>query len=157
MSIMTDTLRDSILNTLELIDKNIEFASDELWEKNFGKDFYWNQVVHAIAGVSWAIGMLLGDKNAPELPEGITGDLEQPADPSVPHSKEIVLEYNNKMKKFVAEHFKTVTDEDLVKPIDFFGEPNTHAGIYVIAATHTLYHVGACDIALREHNLKAAM
>ncbi|MDR2884538.1 MAG: hypothetical protein LBV09_05470 [Deferribacteraceae bacterium] len=158
MARVTDIFRDSVLINLSLVDVVINNCSDELWEKKFGGDYYWAQVFHLIGGVSYFMG-LVGQEGLPMIPEntGTDGILRKPSDPSLDHSKEKALAFNKEMMTAVAAAFDRLDDSTLFTPIDFYGNPTTHGGMYSLLAAHILYHIGACDAALRDNGLTAAI
>jgi hypothetical protein len=156
MSKLADAFKQSALNNFGLLRKDIENCPDDIWEKKFGGDYYWDQMYHAIGSVGVFLN-LLGVKGAPAIPEGASGNLRREADPSKPHGKKIALLLLEDTVKFLTEYFETLDDSVLLTPADFFGHKTTYGGIIAFCGVHLAYHVGACDMILRENGIQGAL
>jgi hypothetical protein len=156
MGQLADIFKQAALGNLELLRKDIETATPEVWEKKFGGDYYWDQILHGVGSAGLFLS-LLGAQGVPQAPQGASVNLRQEADPSKPHGKDIAIAYLEENIRFLNEFFENFDDAALSKPAHFFGRETTGGGILAFLATHLAYHVGACDIILRENGLPGAL
>ncbi|MDR2104520.1 MAG: DinB family protein [Deferribacteraceae bacterium] len=156
MGELANIFRSAALNNLELLKKDIENCSDDVWEKKFGTDYYWHHVMHAIGSANFFLG-LLGVQGLPTPPEGLQLNLYQEADAAFLHSRETALTYLAETTAFLEGYFEKLDDKLLLTPADFFGQKTTYGGILAFYAAHLAYHLGACDIVLRENGLQGAL
>ncbi|MDR2401257.1 MAG: DinB family protein [Deferribacteraceae bacterium] len=148
--------KDSVFNNIHLLKQDIENCSEEVWEKKFGGNYYWDQLLHAIGSAGLFLG-ILEVRGAPETPKSSSLNLRQDADPSKAHSKDVALAFLEETVTFLSNYFENLDDEVLLNPAEFFGQKTTYGGILSFLAVHLAYHVGACDVILRENGLEGAL
>ena len=72
-------------------------------------------------------------------------------------SKETMLTYGKAVKAEVDARLAVLSDADLTKVQERvskkIGRELTYAAMMVMLASHTTYHIGSCDAALRDHGL----
>ena len=77
--------------------------------------------------------------------------------PAKTPDKALLAEFIAKAQARVTLYLATLTDETLTKlnegPSARMGREMTHAAVISLIVGHTMYHLGACDAALREHGM----
>ena len=142
--------RAIIIDGLGSIEKNITGCPESVWDMKFGNDCYWQHIFHALAS---SFGLLpLAGAGMPEL--GIPVEfarLKNTEDLKTPHTKEMMLDFRQKVLEHVNNYFKTLEDSKLFEEVDFYGHKIPLINKLLIASGHILYHVGICDAALRDN------
>jgi hypothetical protein len=158
---ITNLNRFAFAEVLGALKKDIDNCPDALWEKKFGGDFYWQQVYHAIATTA---ELLSENMTLPEfpLPMNVSNLEEYPGREYITnytgaHGKDLMHKSIEVVEKHIGAYFDTLNPDDLMKPIDFFGQQMPLYSKLGITISHIMYHVGALDAALRDHGAKASM
>jgi len=143
-----------------LVTQFIEVCPEDVWTKKFGGWPVWQQVYHALGTLQF---FTLQDGEMPEqglYPPEVN---RFQSTPDVPPGKKDVLEYATRMKAKADAYINTLMDADLpsvnqglTARMKAFGMPRelSHSQTLAMLSGHTLYHLGACDAALRERGLK---
>lgn len=139
-------------NAYGLVTKFIEVCPEEIWNEKNGGWPVWQQVVHNLSAFCF-----LTDKPGDE-------PIPTPCEPEVarllvqgttPATKAEVTAYAEKCKARADAYIAGLTDADLTainEPLTArIGFPMPHAAVLGMLASHTLYHLGSCDAALRDH------
>ena len=151
---ITQSLESNMLHAFGLMDRFVEVCPDDVWVENFGGWPVWQQVYHAFA----AMGFFLRAADAPE---------ETPPFGAVESSLRVVAsgvagkaelkEYIARAKEAAGAYASALDDAALDRPNEGFSarmnRTTTHAGVLSLIAAHTMYHLGACDAALRQRGL----
>lgn len=152
--IITQGLESNIKMTFSLLDKFIEVCPTDIWAKKFGGWPVWQQVYHALAAVDFFI------KDLDEPSEtALFGEEEANLSVSakVTVDKAELKTLSAKMQRRISEYAASLTDAALTQNNAGLSArmnmPTTHASTLSLIAAHTLYHLGSCDAALREHGL----
>lgn len=150
----TQSLEGNILHSFSLADQFLTTCPDEIWGKKFGGWPVWQQLFHAFSAVDFFLRAQEAAEEAPIFGPGV-GELRD-STTEVP-SKVIVQEFIVKVQAKVRAYIEGLDDAALGKKNEGLssrmGRDVTHAATLGLLAGHTLYHLGSCDAALREHGL----
>ena len=152
--IITQSLEGGVMHAFSLANEFIKVCPDTIWGKKVGGWPVWQQLFHTFG----AIDFFLRDADAAEEPpvfgEGVT---ELKVSPAEAPSKDKVREYIEKKQAQVQAYAAKLDDAALAEKHEGlskrFGRDVTHAGTLALIASHTMYHLGSCDAALRENGL----
>ena len=142
-----------------LVTQFIEVCPEEVWAKKFGGWPIWQQVYHALC--YQFLTLQDGEALEQELYPPEVGSFQSTPD-AAPLKKDM-LAYAARMKAQVDAYLNALRDVDLpginqglTARVKAFGMPRefSHSQTLAMLSGHTLYHLGACDAALREHGLK---
>ena len=142
-----------------LVTQCIEVCPDDIWAKKFGGWPVWQQVYHALC--YQFLTLQDGETPAPELYPPEVGGFQ--STPDVAPAKKDVLEYAARMKAKADAYINALQDADLpgmnqglTARVKAFGVQHafSHSQTLAMLSGHTLYHLGACDAALRERGMK---
>jgi hypothetical protein len=153
-SAIVHSLAGNLQFTFSLVDKFLENCPEDIWKENFGGWPVWQQLYHAFA----AVDFFLRPKDAPAE--------DQPCDADVSGLKRVARETPDRgdIRDFivrnqarVALYAGSLDDESLTRtsegPSARMGREMSHAAVLALLGAHTMYHLGACDAALRQHGL----
>lgn len=151
---IVQSLEGGVLYSFSLVNEFIKVCPDNIWEQPFGRWPVWQQLYHAFS----AVDFFLRDKDAPEsdkpVPEPI-GNLAEVADKAP--AKQIIKDFIEKAQKEAAEYMAGLDDAALAAKNEGLsarmGRDVSHAGTVALLASHTMYHLGSCDAALRQNGL----
>lgn len=91
----------------------------------------------------------------PPLPQEV-GSLDIPGEDIL--GQEEMLHYANEMEEKGKAFLSSLNDEQLTQKdaalSEAMGDEITYAAVLSMMSAHTLYHLGSCDAALRQHGLK---
>jgi hypothetical protein len=151
--------RASFEHAFGLMIRFIEVCPEDIWAKTFGGWPVWQQVYHALG--SCQMGLRDGETPEQGLYPPEVGMLD--STPDKPPIKNDVLEYAARLKARAGAYLTALQDVDLpginqrltdrmkAKGIQ---HEFSHSQTLVLLSGHLLYHLGACDAALRERGLK---
>lgn len=147
-------LQGNIESAFSLVTAFMEVCPEEIWSKKFGGWPVAHQLYHALNVAVLFVDKQKGaDLNNP-CPEA--GNLSGSAGPAP--SKAQAREFLATVKGVVNNYIDGLTDETLAQKNEtvsgIIGQNYTHASVMALLASHTYYHLGSCDAALREHGLK---
>ena len=138
----------------------IEVCPEEVWTEKFGGWPVWQQVYHALGSCQfWG----LQDGETPEqglYPPEVN---RLQSTPDAAPSKKAVLEYAARMKAKADAYLDGLRDADLpginqglTARMKTLGVPRefSHSHTLAMLSGHIMYHLGACDAALRARGLK---
>jgi len=150
----------SFENAYGLVTQFIEVCPDNIWTKKFGGWPVWQQIYHALGAFQF---FTLQDGETPEqglYPPEVNSFQSTP---DVAPAKKDMLEYAARMKTKVDAYIHALKDADLpninqglTARIKALGRSHefSHSQTLAMLSGHTMYHLGSCDAALREHGLK---
>ena len=136
-----------------LLERFIDICPEDIWQEKNGGWPVWQQVYHALT----VMDFFVGDVGTPsQWPfDEATGQLACVSEQNL--SKADASRLAAEAKARVEVYLAARTDEELAQPeprlTAIFGADMPHAAIIGMLASHTLYHVGSCDAALRDHGL----
>ncbi len=148
------SLSGNLQFTFSLVDKFLEICPDEIWSKKFGGWPVWQQIYHPFASVDFFLRPPEAPAEPPLLEEGVA---ELRVTPPQAPDKRMLSEFIAKSQARVMLYVATLNDATLIRlnegPSQRMGREMTHAAVLALIGAHTMYHLGACDAALRENGL----
>ena len=152
---IVNSLKPQVEHAFGLLGKFIDVCPDDIWAEKSGGWPISQQIYHAVAAVDLFVAAP-GEAASELLADLEVVQLTKTADQVVPREK--VKAAGLKAKATVDKYLAALQDEDLPQrnetPFKKINFEMTHAGTIVLLASHTLYHLGAGDAALRNHGLK---
>ena len=152
-NVLVNSLKTQLLISFSMLERIIEVCPDELWNKKVSGYVFWQQLIHAFAGVH---GWLRDDKLEVMPPFSIFNGKkiysEFENDPEIMLSKADVISLKDEAKETMEKWFTGKNDEWLKKPFAIFKFNNFDniAG----QIRHIMYHAGHCEAILRENGVK---
>ena len=133
----------------------MDVCPDEIWAETNGGWPVWQQVAHTVAVLNFFILENDDDTFVPAPAELGVLMLKEQGQQVV--SKEAMKAYGATVKAAVDARVARLTDADLTRVQERvskkIGRELTYGAIMVMLASHTTYHLGSCDAALRDHGL----
>lgn len=152
--IITQSLEGGILHAFGLANEFLKVCPDTIWAKKFGSWPVWQQMFHAFSAIDFFLRPSDASPEVSPFGEGV-GDLKEPAQ-NTPAKAE-VQDYIEKAQARVRDYIAGLDDAALgsnhVGLSARFGRDVTHAATLALIASHTMYHLGCCDAALRENGI----
>jgi hypothetical protein len=152
---IVNSLKPQVDNAFGLMGKFIEVCPGDIWAQKSGGWPIWQQIYHALAAVELFVEVPGEAASVPLAEPGVI-QLAKVAELTVPQEK--VRDAWVKAKALADKYLAALEDEALPQrneaPFKKIRFELTHAGTIVLLASHTLYHLGAGDAALRDHGLK---
>lgn len=152
--IIAQSLEGGVLHAFSLANEFVKICPDKIWAHAYGRWPVWQQLYHAFS----AVDFFVRPKDAPEsmkpVADGI-GNLTEEATEAA--SKEIMQKFFGEAQAEASKYMAALDDAALAQKNEGLsarmGRDITHAGTIALLAAHTMYHLGACDAALRENGL----
>ena len=138
-----------------LLTQFMDVCPDNIWAETNGGWPVWQQVAHTVAVLNFFILENDDDTFVPAPAELGVLMLKEQGQQVV--SKEAMKAYGAAVKAAVDARVARLTDADLTRIQERvskkIGRELTYGAIMVMLASHTTYHLGSCDAALRDHGL----
>ena len=138
-----------------LMTQFMDVCPDEIWAETNGGWPVWQQVAHTVAVLNFFILENDDDTFVPAPAELGVLMLKEQGQQVV--GKESMKAYGAAVKAAVDARVARLTDADLTRIQERvskkIGRELTYGAIMVMLASHTTYHLGSCDAALRDHGL----
>ena len=138
-----------------LMSQFIDVCPEEIWAETNGGWPVWQQVAHTIAVLNFFILEKDDDTFVPAPAELGVLMLKEQGQQVV--SKEAMKAYGAAVKAAVDARVARLTDADLTgiqqRVSKKIGRDLSYGAVVVMLASHTTYHLGSCDAALRDHGL----
>ena len=138
-----------------LMSQFIDVCPEEIWAETNGGWPVWQQVAHTIAVLNFFILEKDDDTFVPAPAELGVLMLKEQGQQVV--SKEAMKAYGAAVKAAVDARVARLTDGDLTgiqqRVSKKIGRDLSYGAVVVMLASHTTYHLGSCDAALRDHGL----
>lgn len=142
-------------NAFSLLEKYMEVCPDPIWQETSGGWPVWQQIYHTLTTLDFFVGSPDDFPMPTPLNPGV-GNLSESC--PEPMSKDAMNKLAETCKARVEAYIGKLQDEDLAKPNPGLsariGSNVPHVATLGMLASHTLYHIGSCDAALRNHGLK---
>ena len=139
----------------DLMCKFMDVCPDEIWAETNGGWPVWQQVAHTVAVLNFFILENDDDTFVPAPAEFGVLMLKEQGQQVV--SKEAMKAYGAAVKAAVDARVAKLTDDDLTRIQERvskkIGRDLSYGAVMVMLASHTTYHLGSCDAALRDHGL----
>ncbi len=139
----------------------MDICPDDLWAEKNGGWPVWQQVFHLLNGMA---AFTENPEPAPALPAEYavdlpTGLLQKQATGLCP--KNVMREFAQKCKTRADGYIQSLDDTTVMEKnatiSKLFGIDFNHLSTITLLATHTMYHLGGFDAALRNRGLKGVM
>ncbi len=141
--------------TWGLLCQFMDVCPDEIWAETNGGWPVWQQVAHTVAVLNFFILENDDDTIVPAPTEFGVLMLKEQGQQVV--SKEALKAYGATVKAAVDARVARLTDADLTRIQERvskkIGRELSYGAVMVMLASHTMYHLGSCDAALRDHGL----
>jgi hypothetical protein len=154
-AILRDSLLGAVRHAFDLMNEFTDRCPDAVWTEKFGGWPIWQQCYHCFSAVDFFLrqrGEPAGDTLFP--PD--VGSLNE-VSPESP-SRQTVKDFILKEQAFVLRYAQALDDGALAEKneglSERIGRDMTHAGTLALIASHTMYHLGTCDAALRQRGLR---
>lgn len=138
-----------------LLAQYMDTCPENIWAETNGGWPVWQQVAHAIAVLNFFI-LEKDDEAFLPAPAGI-GVLMLKEQGKGVVSKEAMQAYGKSVKAAVDARLAALSNADLTRVQERvskkIGRDLTYAAMIAMLASHTTYHLGSCDAALRDHGL----
>ena len=152
--VITQILEGNIMHAFGLVNEFIKVCPENIWEKKFGRWPVWQQLFHPFASIDF---FLRSDTAEPEPALFEPGVAELKDISMKAPAKALVKEYVEKAQARVLQYTAGLDDAALAEKHEGlsarFGRDMTHAATLTLLASHTMYHFGSCDAALRDGGL----
>ncbi len=152
--IITQSLEAGLQRAFSLADAFIKACPDEVWAQKFGAWPVWQQLHHPFASVDF---FLRAENAAPEAALFEPGVAELKTIPRETPEKSLIHDSASKAQAKVRDYAAGLDDVRLGELntglSGRLGRDMTHAATLALIASHLMYHLGACDAALREQGL----
>ena len=152
--IVTQSLEGGILHAFGLTNEFLKVCPDAVWGQKFGGWPVWQQMFHAYTAIDFFLRPKDAAPEAPLFGDGV-GDLKQAAKETP--AKAAVQDYIEKAQAKVRDYIAGLDDAALGNShaglSARFGREVTHAATLALIGSHTMYHLGSCDAALRENGM----
>ena len=139
----------------DLMCQFMDVCPDEIWAETNGGWPVWQQVAHTVAVLNFFILENDDDIIVPAPTEFGVLMLREQGQQMV--SKEAMKAYGAAVKAAVDARVARLTDADLTRIQERvstkIGRELSYGAVMVMLASHTTYHLGSCDAALRDHGL----
>ena len=133
----------------------MDTCPDEIWAETNGGWPVWQQVAHVVAVLNFFI--LENDDTAFVPAPAELGVLMLREQGQQQVSKEAMKAYGETVKAAVDARVARLADADLTRLQERaskkIGRDISYGAIMVMLTSHTMYHLGSCDAALRDHGL----
>ena len=133
----------------------IDVCPDAIWTETNGGWPVWQQVVHAIAVLNFFVLEKDDDTFVPAPAEFGVLMLKEQGQQVV--SKEAMKAYGIAVVAAVDAFVAKLADADLTRIQERvskkIGRELSYGAVMVMLGSHTMYHLGSCDAALRDHGL----
>lgn len=155
--VIVAALKPQVDKAFGLLLEFIKVCPDDIWAEKSGGWPVWQQIYHAIAGVDLFVEAP-GEAPAELLTDPQIVQLAASAELEAPLPRDKVKAACVRAKALADKYLSALQDEALPQrnetPFKKIKFELTHAGTVGLLAAHALYHLGAGDAALRNHNLK---
>ncbi|MDR1946271.1 MAG: DinB family protein [Desulfovibrio sp.] len=155
---MSTVIRDSLLGSVQhsfgLMNAFMDACPDEVWTENFGGWPIWQQCYHCFSAMNFFLKQH-GDPPCEALFPDSVGNLGEKSRENP--SRQKVKDFALRAQEWALRCAQALDDKSLAENNEGlsarFGKDMTHAGTLALVASHTLYHLGICDAALRQRGL----
>ncbi|MDR2055060.1 MAG: DinB family protein [Desulfovibrio sp.] len=137
-----------------LLTEYMDVCPDDIWAEKNGGWPVWQQIAHAV----WVLDLFVCGDGETLPPAPLDEDVARfKAQGGEVVGRAAVKEYAAAVKSRVDAWFARLTDADLGRTnaalSKKIGRELTHIATVIMLASHTSYHLGSCDAALRDHGL----
>lgn len=153
---IVSALKAPIDQSFGMLSQYIEVCPENIWVETSGGWPVWQQVYHAINAVPFFTAAPDAAPAAPLIEEKYCG-LQGCAPPTIAITREDMKAALAQALQDIEALVAGLDDADLTSRNEGvyqrIGMEMTMAGTLALLASHTLYHLGSCDAALRNHGI----
>jgi len=152
-NVLVNSLKIQLFLSLSMLEKIIEICPDDLWNSKKSGYIFWQQLIHAFAGIK---GWLREEKTDTIPFSQINGKNIYPEfekDPEIILAKTDIIKCFNEIKEVAENWFKGKDDNWLKSPYKIY-DKITNFDITEGQIRHIMYHVGHCEAIFRENGIK---
>lgn len=141
-------------NAFGLLERYIDVCPEEIWKEKNGGWPVWQQIYHALTAIDFFVGQVGTPSEWPF--DQATGSLGTVSEQHLSRgeAKKLAAEAKARADLYLSGLNDANLAEREPRLSAVFGSDVFHGAIVGMLASHTLYHVGSCDAALRDHGLK---
>lgn len=137
-----------------LLTQFMDVCPENIWNETRGGWPVWQQIAHTIAALNF---FTLGENEAPLPAPCDQATLMLKMQGSCAVSKDAMRDYAEAVRLCVDGWLEGISDADLVRVHTVLskkvGRDVTYGAAVAMLASHTCYHIGSCDAALRDNGL----
>jgi len=152
--IITQSLEGNVLHAFGLAEEFLRICPENIRDKKFGGWPVWQQLFHPFSSIDFFLRPAGAPESASPFPPAV-GELKE--SPAQAPAKLVLEDYISQVEARVKEYVSSLNDDMLKQKNEGLsqriGHEMTHASTLALIASHTMYHIGCCDAALREHGL----
>lgn len=138
--------------SFDMLEKMITQCPDELWDKKLAGFVFWQQILHALAGVEFWMRRKDDVFVEPFAERKVYPELEHDPEGSV--TRDEMTEYKDRVKTLCGGFFEGGNDAWLGEPSGIYDKLR-NIDIVMMLTRHIQYHVGHCDSILRDRGYEA--
>lgn len=151
-----EIMQDLFNNAHGMIMQFIEACPDTVWQQTYGGFTVWQQAYHTLGCYAF-----FGQDESHPFPTGFFGEEESDIvmfkkEPSAP-TRQRVKEFGQAVKIAADQFFMDLDDAALTKKHEGLsakvGRDMANLAVATLFTSHTMYHLGGCDAALRGNGL----
>ena len=151
---ITNAIQAPYRHSWNLLTQLIDTCPDNIWNETRGGWPFWQQVAHTLAVLNF---FTLAENEEPLPAPCDMATLMLKVQGSCAISKDAMRDYAETVRICVDGWLDGLSDSDLVKVHTVLskkiGRDVTFGAAIAMLASHTCYHVGSCDAALRDNGL----
>jgi hypothetical protein len=153
-NVIASAISQPFARAWDLLNSYIDVCPENIWAEKNGGWPVWQQIAHAVMVADW----LVSAGNEELLPTPCDRDVASlKTQGTRPVAKTAMKDYAASVKKRVDAWFVCLADENLPELnaalTKIVKRDMPYAAVAVMLASHTNYHLGSCDAALRDHGL----
>lgn len=152
--VLVQSLEGNVLHAFALAEEFLRVCPENIRDKKFGGWPVWQQLFHPFASIDFFVRPEGAAEEAGPFAPGVGELKETPAEPA---AKLVLEDFISKAQDKVRKYIDSLDDAALGQKnaglSARMGRDFTHAATLALIASHTMYHLGCCDAALREHGL----
>ncbi|MDR2605096.1 MAG: DinB family protein [Desulfovibrio sp.] len=153
--ILRDSLLGAVRHAFDLINEFTDRCPDAVWTEKFGGWPIWQQCYHCFAAVNFFLRQRDDPAGDTLFPPAVANLNEVSKETP---SRQTVKEFVLKEQDWVLRYAQALDDGALAEKneglSERMGRDMTHAGTLALIASHSMYHLGTCDAALRQRGLR---
>ena len=138
--------------SFNMLEKMIAQCPDGLWDKKLSGFVFWQQILHALAGIEFWMRQKNGEFVEPFAERNLYPELEH--DPEGSITRDELTEYKDRVKTLYGRFFDGRNDAWLGEPSIIYDKINNMDIVFMLTR-HIQYHVGHCDSILRDRGYQA--
>lgn len=152
MNVFVDHMKKHMEASLTMLLREIDACPDALWNQKGGGFIFWQQVLHAMAGLEYWTRSENAAFEEPFKERKVYPELDHAPEGYI--SKDEMRAYGQKVAAQVETFFHGKTDEWLNQANVIYAKI-LNMDVIGMQLRHIQYHVGHCDSILRERDVEA--